>query len=351
MTFIISSDFVIYMKAHHLICSTILALLSFSPSFTQGTVYCVDLDQLNFEQFDLLNQDVKNKKIILVGEMHYMAPNSIIQADLLIHLNKHFGVRHLLIEFGRAEAYLYNQYLHTGDEWYLDHTFHGFSRFKEFYASMKRLYSYNSELDKNKKLVVHGLDFEREPGLSASLYKLLSGDSHNSQIQSLRDSIYIRLDTIGIERDTKEYIYYLRSKIGNASLPGGKNKKLIEGILGNESFVSSMEKRDSLMAESFIALDTTNEVYLGQFGFAHTMLNSANGLAVILNDLKEYHDKILVVNMVYVDSNHNHPLKNISGCPVFLYKIDPRDEEFGGFADRGQWALVLKGQSRYTQRE
>ena len=337
------------MKFLLLVSSAIL--LSFSPIFAQDTVYCMDLKQPNFEQYDLFNQDIEDKKIIIIGELHYMAPNSIVQVDLWIHLNKHFGVRHLLVELGRAEAYLYNQYLQTGDEWYLNHTLHGFSRFEVFYSSMKKLYDYNEELDSTKKLVVHGLDFEREPALSASMYKLLPDYSANPQVESLRDFIQARLDTIGIERHTEDYLYDLREKIADVSLPDGKNKNVIDYILSNQSSSSSLEKRDSLMAETLIALDTTNEVYLGQFGFAHTMLNSMRGLAVVLNDLEKYRDRILVTNMYYMNSDSNHPFENLSDCPVFLYRFDPYDAEFKGFASRGQWALVLEDQQRYPRPE
>ena len=280
-----------------------------------------------------------------------MAANSAIQTELLIHLNKKFGIRHLLIEFGRAEAYLYNQYLKTGEAWYINHTFQGYRGYVEFLSAWKELYNYNLRLDNSKKLIVHGLDLDREPSLSASLYELLSDYSTNSQIKDLRDSIKARLDTIGVERDAKGYIYHLRKRIPTHSLPNGEKKQIINDILYNQSFLSSMEKRDSLMAEAFMALDTTNEVYFGQFGFAHTMLSNKNTLAAILNSLKEYRNMIFVTNMFYINSSNRHPFEGLSDCQVYLYKIDPDDEKLGGFAKRGQWALVLKDQNLYTKKE
>ncbi len=328
-----------------------LANLSFLSAFAQDSVYCVDLHQPDFEQYTLLNQGIEGKKLIMLGEMHYMAANSTIQTGLWIYLNQRFGVRHLLIEFGQAEAYLYNQYLQTGDEWYINHTFQGFSGYVEFISAWRKLYEYNLGLDSSKKLVVNGLDLERDPGLSATMYKLLSPYQADPEINNLRDSIKARLDTIGVERDTKEYIYHLRSRVSTLPLPDDENKQIINDILNNQSFVSSMEKRDSLMAESFLALDTADEVYFGQFGFAHAMLSSRNGLAAILNNSEEYRNQVLVMNMYYVNSDNSHPFEGLSDCPVFLYRIDPDNEEWGGFAKRGQWAWVLKDQSRYTQQE
>ena len=207
---------------------------------------------------------------------------------------------------------------------------------------------YNLGLDSHKKLIVHGLDFEREPGLSASLYELLSDYPTNPLIENLRDSIETRLDTIGVERDTKDYIYSLREKIPALSLPDDENKKIIDDILNNNAFASNLSERDKYMAQTFLALDTTDEVYLAQFGIAHTMLNTQGGLAVILNNLNQYHNKILVANMYKVNSKSSLPFKDLSDCPVFLYRFDPSDRKVEAFRKRGQWALILKDQPSYT---
>jgi hypothetical protein len=324
-----------------------VSLVLYLPANAQDSVYCLDLGKPDFAQYELFNEDNDGKKIIMIGEMHYMEANYTLQPDLLIHLNKHFGLRHLLIEFGRAEAYLYNRYLKTGDLSYLDKTFSGFNHFEKFFTGMERLYKYNTGLDGNKKIVVHGLDFEREPGLSTSLYELLSNYPTNPQIRNLLDSLKTRLDTIGVERDTKDYIQFLRARISALSLPEDENRKMINDILNNNAFASSLWERDRHMAETFIALDTTDEAYLAQFGLAHAMLNTQEGLAVRLNKLDNYHNKILVVNMYAISTKSALPFLNRSDCPVFLYRFDPSNEHFAEFRKRGQWALILKNQPSY----
>ncbi|UZR96803.1 hypothetical protein [Chondrinema litorale] len=340
-------------KLFSLIVMVILGASSFLSTFAQDTIFCADLNQPEFENYDLFNQDLKSKKLIILGEMHYKASNPIIQAELFIHLNKEFGVRHLLIEFGHAEAYLYNRYLQTGSEWYLDHTSPGLGNSKEFYNSMKKLYKYNLELNKDKKLVVHGLDFEREPGLSATLYELLSNYT-DPQVESLRDSIYERLDTIGLERDTKEYSHYLKGKIGELSLPNDENKRIIDKILNNESYFVNLSQRDKYMVKHFMELDTTQEAYLGKFGIAHTMLNAVNGFTALLNNMEQYKNNISVIQMYYPNSEENSPLNDLSDCPVFLFRPDTFDKKsniYRFFNDRSQWVLVLKDQNRSTKRD
>lgn len=326
---------------------TFLIPLSFFPVFAQDSVFCLDLEKPNFANYTHFNQDIGKNKIIMIGEMHYMEANYTLQPDLLIHLNKHFGVRHLLIEFGLAEAYLYNRYLKTGNLSYLSQTFPGINHFDKFFTGMKKLYEYNLVVDYKKKIIVHGLDFEREPGLSTSLHELLSSYSTNPQIENLLDLIKARLDTICVERDTRDYIEFLKAKISALSLPDDANRRTINSILNNNASASSLWERDRHMADTFIALDTTNEVYLAQLGLAHTMLNTQSGLAVILNNLDNYQSKILVVNMYAINSKSPLPFMNLSDCPVFLYRFDTSDEQFAVFRERGQWALILKDQPSY----
>jgi len=342
------------MKFYFSVFFTFLLLQSSLFSLAQSTMYCVDLKEPAFEQYDLFNQDIEDKKIILLGEHHYLTANAILQAELLMHLNKTSGVRHLLIELGQAEAYLYNQYLQTGDERYLDYSFWGFTGYEEFYASTKKLYDYNAGLADDKKLVVHGLDFERDPSVSASLHQLLSDYPANLQIDSVRNFIQARLDTVGVERDIKEYILHLKDRISALSLPEDENKKIIDDILNNPAFFTNLETRDSLMAETFYTLDTAGEIYLGQFGAGHTMLNNRGGLANRLNGHEKYRGKILVTNMypIYSGNAQDHPFENLSDCPVFLYRFDSsNDGPHAGANRRGQWALVLKEPKRYNQSE
>ena len=68
----------------------------------------------------------------------------------------------------------------------------------------------------------------------------------------------------------------------------------------------------------------------------------------MLNNLEEYRDKILVINMFYVNTNKKHFFKGLSDCQIYFYKIDPEDENWGRSIKQGQWALILKDQPNYS---
>jgi hypothetical protein len=103
------------------------------------------------------------------------------------------------------------------------------------------------------------------------------------------------------------------------------------------------------MAGTFMAMDTTDEVYFGQFGIAHTMLDAPTGMATILNALDQYHDKVFVANMNLSGSGKPHPLSTLSECPVFLYRFDPADPASELARKRGPWILLLKDQPAYPR--
>ncbi len=328
-----------------ILVSVVIWVLSFhlAPyiSFAQENIHCFDLVNPDFSQFDVFDQDVKNMKIIALGERHYLKSNHLIQAELWMHLNKQFGIRHLLIEFGRSEAYLYNQYLKTGDEKYLQKTTYGVLDFKEFFQNWNKLYEFNLNLNPEKKLSVHGLDFEREPAISFAIYELLSKFPQNEKLDALRSDIRARIDTILIVRENKEYIDYLKTRIEELSLPYNHQKIIIDDILSNESFFSKMSARDKYMVKAFIALDTLNEAYFGQFGAAHTWMYVPEGFTSLLDDAEAYERKVLVINMNTRVEVYN-PNNELSECEVFFFKVDPSDEQFNRLKEEGQWVLFLK---------
>jgi hypothetical protein len=54
-------------------------------------------------------------------------------------------------------------------------------------------------------------------------------------------------------------------------------------------------------------------------------------IAFILNNLDNFQQKILVVNMYATNSKSTLPFMNLSDCPIFLDHFDPSDEQFAAF--------------------
>ncbi|MFY0652075.1 MAG: hypothetical protein JXQ96_08590 [Cyclobacteriaceae bacterium] len=298
---------------------------------------------MEFEAYAQFNHELNSKRVIVIGENHFMEANYIIQAELYMHVHKYFGVKNLLIEYGRAEAILYNQYLKTGKREYLEKTSPGMSNHDQFFRNWLKLFEYNSHLNEEDKFMVHGIDFEREPSLSFVVNELLSSYSNHPNIQAIRKALRIRLDTIGIWRDTKSHMTYLRKELEDIYFTDSLNAYYIDYILKNNSYKSSLNDRNKIMLETFLEIDSSEEKYLAQLGLVHTMLNSVTSFTALLNQEPKYKDSIFVANMYKVDSKRKSALNEISECPVVLCCFD----QTTGYGQRGQWAIILKDQPSY----
>ncbi len=329
----------------------VLTILFCIDAEAQDGIRCLNLEQINLEAYDEFDKSVRAKKIILLGEWHYMSPNSIIQADLLMYLNRTTGLQDLLLEFGHAEAYLINKYLTTGRKKYLKHTFGGAKGYVEYRESLERLYQYNKTRENSEKLVVHGLDLEREPGLTASIIDLVSGMPGKKQYKSLLDSLQIRLDTIGIDRNPMEFLLFLRDRLPASIYEDDEDGKILRNMVFNDATIKYMHQRDGKMLEAFMKLDTTNARYLGQFGTAHTMLDAPNSLATKLASKEKYKDEVLVINMHYLEDDDKDIFKEVSDCAVFMFRIDPENESIGWLHKRQHWFIILRDQEMYEVRK
>ncbi len=73
-------------------------------------------EEENFSGLELLDKDLKDKKIIFAGEYHNLDQNQIVELKLLKYFQKEAGVNYYLEEIGHADAHFINKYLESGDE-------------------------------------------------------------------------------------------------------------------------------------------------------------------------------------------------------------------------------------------
>ncbi|MCH7514492.1 MAG: hypothetical protein IH947_11210, partial [Bacteroidetes bacterium] len=243
----------------------------------------------------VLNDDFRAHQIVLLGEAPHGVPaNTFLQAELFIYLNKHLGTKILLIEFGSSDAYLLNKYLKTGESKYFEKSYYGYKKFSEAKNAMIKLFNYNKSLSKDGKLKIVGLDFEREPSLTATVYYFLEGFQDLPEIEDLKQKVKIRYDTIKTD-NPKPFLKFLRKEIPkyehllNQSPDWSQIKELIYFKSSYEDFWS----RDKFMIQRFLKLPM-EEKYLGSFGTMHTRLNERKVFAGLLQKNKNYKDKILV---------------------------------------------------------
>jgi hypothetical protein len=122
------------------------------------------LDLKNTESYaDLhfLDSTVKTYKFFLFGEIHNAQSNNARKIKFLKYLHRTANVRHLFIEYPYSAAYIYNQFLKTGNDSLLKivHTRH-----PEDITFFKQLYQFNQTIAPAEQIDIFGADFEIDFG-------------------------------------------------------------------------------------------------------------------------------------------------------------------------------------------
>ncbi len=307
---------------------------------------CLNLQSSDFEDVRESSLPSHNFDLLLLGETHGLADNATLQSKLYSFLHTETGVNNILIESGRGEAFLINEYLQTGNEEYLDWTTFGYFKWQEEIESWN--YIRESYLENTK---VFGLDFEREPSLTASIYFLL--DKSNP----LRKKLKARLDTLKYTNNTDEIKQWLRDNLNSKE----SDSKITE-ILSNESSYENFYQRDSQMIDYFKSIQLKGEKYFGRFGTMHTQLNNTKVLAGQLS----LTNNVISINVHYQDSWYNQKTKvtysflndrgffkrkairnnlnyfnNLALCNDFLIEVKPTSKYLEEVSAKGQYLIYL----------
>ncbi len=308
---------------------------------------CLNLQTNNCDEIKNTNLPLTDFDLLLLGETHGMADNARLQSKFYNYLNAEKGVNNILIEWGRAEAYLINEYLRTGDENFLKWTSFGYFNWEVELASWNFI---RENCSKNTK--VYGVDFEREPALTASVYLLLDKSSN------LKEQLNARLDTLKFSSNTNEFKQWLFENIPDEY----KNEAIME-ILSNESSKSDFYGRDEKMVNYFNSIKKPDEKYFGRFGTMHTQLDNPQVFAGMLS----INHKIISINIHYQDSWYNEDTKvkysflndrgffkrktirnnidyavKLTNCENYLFKITPSNKYLKKVGLKGQYLIFLR---------
>lgn len=181
--------------------------------------------------FNLMDNDIKNNKVILAGEGHAIAKNYPVKLALLKYLNKKYKVKALLSELSYSDSCYINEYLQSGDESKLKTIYNNFQGTfawnKTEYNSWIELRKYNLTIPKNQRIKVIGIDIEHQlPNAYDYLNSILPNNPPPAEIQStiaqLTDKNKLQTDksfrestAINLANDMKSKPSIYKSYLGN----------------------------------------------------------------------------------------------------------------------------------------
>ena len=216
----------------------------------------------------------KDYEVFLIGEHHNVSVNPKLLEKIFKHLYFNANARYLLIEYGSAEAYLYNRYLETGDTTYLADTWN--YQFIEYREMWHNLYEFNKVIPKKDKIEVIGVDFEWKQSLLRMIIDLDTNNEENDLVNEFRKEV---LDLYETEKkfNLKKWILSKRHLINRnleefKSYYGKKNYNILVKAINNNAFYEDFQKRDKEMYNNFHRLypQFKKGKFVGMFGNVHT---------------------------------------------------------------------------------
>jgi len=267
---------------------------------------CISLQGQNDSAFlPIPDKVLKQKKLFLVGETHGVSSNPIVMLKCIRYLYEYAGMRRLLIEASPGEAFLYNQYLGTGDENTVSLCWD--FRTKEYQEYWREVFAFNATKSAGERIKVIGLDFESDIAFARVIEIMKPKDKVPPlHLQPLLDSLSLILAKKGrpdyLHRNLfLSFVQNYQKDKSSFEIYFGKYFASLLPILGNKASFQMPKFRDEEMVANFYAQtdwkDTTVS-YFGSLGCQHTYLNDGHSFACLLNK-QNLKDKVLSIPVYY----------------------------------------------------
>jgi hypothetical protein len=249
-------------------------------------------------------------RAVIFGETHTVYFEPEFKLSLIKQLNDEQGIRDIFMEIGHSAAYIFNRFLATGDTMLFQHPRPAYTwtpgNYRKFWEA---LYHYNQALSEDKKIIIHGVDFERQevfktllllkpknkpiPSSLSNTFQLLERYAASATDDAFDKMFIMRLDTINSQ---------LKS---NADIVRGfyeDNYDIVSYIIHNKGpHTTRTPKRNKTMFQNMreiIAKDHIDKL-VGFFGAAHTDYQTKSSIPNRIDEIADYKGKVLNLTSLY----------------------------------------------------
>lgn len=249
--------------------------------------------------FKTLDNDIKDNRLILVGEIHGFEEPQKFDYDLFTHLHANHNVRQYYAELDFVQSLFINQYMESGDENLLKEGLKKWAVIqgrnnKDYFDKYRKFHQYYKQLSANDKFKFIGVDELNDVQLTLNY------------LNSLNKSTTIEItDTVDLSA-ILNHISQLDSIYSNSP----DTLFILKHIQENFEHYTEKTNREKVMYQNFLSLykqmNSTKEKAYGYFGLYHVFQYQINGqqpLASLLrmSDLG-LENKILSMNFLMLDS-------------------------------------------------
>jgi len=294
------------MRIDNLICGIFLSIafvsLSAQPERNplpgDHIVYFNTYELQNKESIPMLDTVLDSYKFFFTAEEHWLDINTQVQYEFLVFLHKKAGVRNLILEGGYCYAFMINQYLKTGNEWYLNKALYHPPVCPEAFTELfRKIYAYNLRYPPLERIQVVGIDLEQSPELVINcLNELLPSKPLSAGVKDKMEQLLRYQLTPESNKELRKYFrqlykevhlrrrayrrfwgnqYWLFKLILDNTIQGFDSPLLRDFIYAH----SDQKNREERMFENYKLLQAFGRLGKGnsyaQFGGIHTELSPA----------------------------------------------------------------------------
>ena len=280
-----------------------------------------------------------------LGESHTIDFEPEFKYNFIKHLNSKYAVRDVFMEIGYSAAYFFNQFLQTGDTAILKENRlpYLWGHYKSFWRD---LYEYNNTLPDSLKLIIHGIDFERN-----EIFKLLEkAKQKNTTIPDYLEQTFFDIQNLSLRKDLFFRDKEFKKELSKLKLTFLKyeddfkilykdNFNVVHSAMTNKvPTVSSVNPRNKIWFKNIKQIIVKNNIkkFIGFFGVAHTRYNNSTSLTVALNNCDFFKGQILNIATIY-----NHFISTGGANQIIEYGYQEK-EVFEKLYDKSCRAVIFK---------
>jgi hypothetical protein len=252
--------------------------------------------------------DFSKYNAVFYGEGHVKYFEPVFKLRFIKHLNQQFGFRDIFMEIGYAAAYFYNRYLQTGDTTILTgyHLTYGQSSYRDFWY---QLYQYNKVQPSDRKIFIHGVDFER-----TEIYKLLEElrrkdaaiPAHLQTVFSIVSRRNTDASLSAFDTNFQTELSAIRAAFSNhtddfKAIYGDHFKIVAEALTNPAPLTTRVEPRNKAWQENFSSIIAENRIqkFIAFFGKAHTSYDNNTSPNVTLQKNTTFTNRIITIAGIY----------------------------------------------------
>jgi hypothetical protein len=246
-----------------------------------------------------LDNDIENKQLILVGEIHGFKEPSKFDIDLFKFLHENHNVNHYLAELDFVQASLLNKFLKTGNEESLSKILNKWvvvqgRNNEDYFDKYKKLHQYYKELDEDDKFKFIGID------------KIQDGDLLNEYLYSL----YPKNDIITKDSLAEKSIGNLIKELTQIHRNSQDTLFILSHIKTNVLYIEDKTNREEVLFLNFSKIykyyNLQEHKLYGYFGLYHVFQYRINGKHPLASKIRTsdlgLKDKVMSINMMMNDS-------------------------------------------------